>query len=129
VRHILDLLASQLRIHWQRDYFVCNLFRDRQRYFAVALLQVSRLSCQQSQVQCRRTGRHADCSLRADGSRKCLLEIRHFRAENETRIADNTFDGPVYFGFVCSILGFEIDQRYSDDSLPLTANSLGAVGL
>ena len=84
--------------------------------------------CQQGQVQCRSTGSHTDCALRADGSRKCLLKIRHFRAENETRIADNTFDGRVYFGFVGSVLGFEIDQRYSDDSLSLTGNSLGAVG-
>ena len=95
----------------RRDYFVTR----------------SHAQCQQGQVQGRSAGSDADCALRANGNSKCLLEIRYFRAKNETRLCDNTFDGRVDFGFVGSVLGFEIDQRYADDSLSLTGNSLGAV--
>jgi hypothetical protein len=78
-------------------------------------------------VQGRSAGSDADRTLRADGRGKWLLEIRYFRAENETCVVDNTLDGRVDFGFVGSVLGFEIDQRYSDGSLSLTGDSLGAV--
>jgi hypothetical protein len=76
-----------------RDYFVTR----------------SHAQSQQSQVQGRSAGSDADCALRANGRGECLLEVRHFRAENETRVVDNTFDGRVDFGFVGSVLGFEID--------------------
>jgi hypothetical protein len=65
--------------------------------------------CEQSQEQSRSAGSDADCALCANGRGKSLLEIRHFLAENETRVVDNTFDGRVDFGFVGSVLGFEID--------------------
>src|SRR5258708_9267777 len=82
---------------------------------------------QRSQRQCRRAGSDADGALCADSRGKCLFEISRFRAENETRIVDDPFDGRVDFGFVSSVLGFEIDQRYSDGSLSLSGNSFGAI--
>lgn len=78
-------------------------------------------------MQRRSAGSDADRALCANGSSKCLFEVRHFRTENETCVVDNPVDGRVDFGFVGSVLSFEIDQRYADDSLSLTGNSFGAV--
>ena len=69
-----------------------------------------------------------DRVLGIDVPREFRFERRDFVAEDVLNGFEDLVDCLLDIVFDRGVLGFEIDQRYSDGSLSLTGDSLGAVG-